>query len=156
MFINEKCVADQQLVTPSTQVSSNQPRSCAAATFLPVATKLLRDLTLFVYLLSFCSFSFFSLPALSRSSLAVLPPVPGSTAPRLQSSPNAIRIHGSSPPRTPSTPRTSPQLPALRSLRRIYTPASSLRVPRLQISPPRSSWTLDRAPSVVSVFPLFD
>ena len=31
----------------------------------------------------FCSFSFFSLPAVSLSSLTVLPPVPGSTAPLL-------------------------------------------------------------------------
>ena len=30
-----------------------------------------------------CSFPFFSLPAVSRSSLTVLPPVPGSTAPRI-------------------------------------------------------------------------
>ena len=48
-------------------------------------------------------------------------------------------------------PRTLPQLPALHSLRRNYTPASFLRVPRFQVSFPRSSGTLDRAPSVTSI-----
>ena len=76
----------------------------------------------------------------------------GSSPPRLQSSTNGIRFHGPSPPWFPSSPRTSPQLPALHSLRGIYTPASSLRVPRLLVSLQRSSGTLDRASSVISSF----
>ena len=136
-------------------ITANQPRSCAAATFLPAATKLLWDLTSW---LSYCytpvgnvtepSLVHLQLPVVSRSSSSRFH---GSSSPRLQSSTNARQIHGSSPPRSPSFPRTSPQLPALRSLRRIYTPASSLW---FQVSLPRSSGTLDRAPSVSSIVPV--
>ena len=101
---------------------------------------------LFAFLhFKFCSFScarsFSFLPRCSPSSSRLH----GPSSPRLQSSPNARQIHGSLHPQSPSFPRTSPQLPALRSLWQNYTPASSLH-----FSLPKSSGTLDRAPSVRS------
>ena len=106
----------------------------------------LRVFCLFTFWVLFFSFSrhpqFLVLPRSSPSSSRIH----GSSSPHLQSATNALLFHSSSPH---GFSAHHGHRPSSRSLRRIYAPASSLRFP---ISSPRSSTTLDRAPSVICVF----